>query len=76
MYDFADPVAPEQSSASSDVEASSSSSTSTTMAEASQPSLNEEMTQVMDQLGRFWGGVRKQVRNKDILLFLSNSIRP
>jgi hypothetical protein len=26
-----------------------------------QQSLNEEVTQVIGQLGRFWGGVRKQV---------------
>lgn len=25
-------------------------------------SLNEEVTQMFSQLGRFWGGVRKQVR--------------
>ena len=27
----------------------------------SQPSLNEEVTEVIGQLGRFWGGFRKQV---------------
>lgn len=26
-----------------------------------QPSLNEEVNQVIGQLGRFWGGFRKQV---------------
>lgn len=28
---------------------------------AAQPSLEEEITQVVGQLGRFWGGFRKQV---------------
>jgi len=28
---------------------------------AEQPSLNEEVNQVIGQLGRFWGGFRKQV---------------
>src|SRR6267143_6451763 len=28
---------------------------------AQQPSLNEEVNQVIGQLGRFWGGFRKQV---------------
>jgi len=27
-----------------------------------QPSLNEEVNQVIGQLGRFWGGFKKQVR--------------
>ena len=27
------------------------------------PSLNEEVTEVIGQLGRFWGGFRKQVRH-------------
>lgn len=27
-----------------------------------QPTLNEEVNQVIGQLGRFWGGFRKQVR--------------
>ena len=29
---------------------------------AAQPTLNEEVNQVIGQLGRFWGGFRKQVR--------------
>jgi hypothetical protein len=28
---------------------------------AEQPSLNEEVNQVIGQLGRFWGGFRQQV---------------
>ena len=28
---------------------------------ANQPSLNEEVNQVIGQLGRFWGGFKKQV---------------
>ena len=31
------------------------------MAEQASPSLNEEVTEVIGQLGRFWGGFRKQV---------------
>jgi hypothetical protein len=30
------------------------------------PSLNEEVTEVIGQLGRFWGGFRKQVRHSII----------
>ena len=75
LYDFTDPVIPEQSSAPSSVEGSSSSSLSTAMEETSQPSLNDEVTQVIHQLGRFWGGVRKQVRYEIDPLFSSNSIR-
>ena len=29
---------------------------------AQQPTLNEEMNEVVGQLGRLWGGFRKQVR--------------
>ncbi len=29
-----------------------------------QPSLNDEVNQVFGQLGRFWGGFRKQVRSR------------
>lgn len=44
-------------------------STSTTTASpttSAQPTLNDEVTQVIGQLGRFWGGFRKQV---GIMLF-------
>jgi hypothetical protein len=41
----------------SEIAASSSNSAHTT-----QPTLNEEVSQVMGQLGKFWGGFRKQVR--------------
>ena len=29
-------------------------------------SLNEEVNQVIGQLGRFWGGVRRQVRRRNV----------
>ncbi|KAF8532546.1 hypothetical protein JB92DRAFT_3138317 [Gautieria morchelliformis] len=57
IYDFTEPGQP---NGPSNVDASSSSSLSTATEETSQPSLNEEVTQVIGQLGRFWGGVRKQ----------------
>jgi hypothetical protein len=44
---------------------SSSSGTSTPQPQVAaepSPSLNEEVTEVIGQLGRFWGGFRKQVR--------------
>lgn len=49
---------PNESSSSS----SSSLSSTNNVANAPAASLNEEVTQVFSQLGRFWGGVRKQVR--------------
>ena len=36
-------------------------------AEQSSPTLNEEVTEVIGQLGRFWGGFRKQVRHRNTL---------
>lgn len=50
---------PDQNAAS----ASGSSSTEQTASTSAspQPSLNEEVNQVIGQLGRFWGGFRKQV---------------
>ena len=37
--------------------------------DANQPSLNEEFNEVVGQLGRFWGGFKRQVR--DILVPLN-----
>lgn len=37
-------------------------STPPTVEQQPEQSLNEEVTQVIGQLGRFWGGFRKQVR--------------
>jgi hypothetical protein len=31
--------------------------------DANQPSLNEEFNEVVGQLGRFWGGFKRQVRD-------------
>lgn len=61
LYDFTI-QASDKTSSPYNAEASSSLSSSTVTAETSQPSLNEEVTQVMGQLGKLWGGVRKQVR--------------
>ena len=44
-------------------------STPPTSARQSEQSLNEEVSQVIGQLGRFWGGFRKQVYTN--LSFLS-----
>ncbi|KAF8590902.1 hypothetical protein K439DRAFT_1381278 [Ramaria rubella] len=60
FYDFTVPADSQTSPSQSDARASSSSSTAAISADNPQPSLNEEVTQVFGQLGRLWGGVRKQ----------------
>ncbi|KAF8530533.1 hypothetical protein BU17DRAFT_35641 [Hysterangium stoloniferum] len=57
LYDFDVPVVSE--SKPTNIEESSSSFSSTTTTTPT-PRLNDEVTQVFGQLGRFWGGVRKQ----------------
>jgi hypothetical protein len=44
---------------------------SSTPSQSNQPeqSLNEEVNQVIGQLGRFWGGFRKQVSSEPCLSF-------
>jgi hypothetical protein len=46
-----------------DISASSAGS-STPPPDQSQQTLNEEVNQVMGQLGRFWGGFRKQASSQ------------
>lgn len=41
---------------------------STTPTQEPEQSFNEEVSQVIGQLGRFWGGFRKQARNSAHLL--------
>ncbi|KZT43485.1 hypothetical protein SISSUDRAFT_978243 [Sistotremastrum suecicum HHB10207 ss-3] len=58
LFDFETTTAP--SPKPSDASGSSSSEQPSSSAASPQPSLNEEVNQVIGQLGRFWGGVRKQ----------------
>ncbi|KIJ40944.1 hypothetical protein M422DRAFT_32059 [Sphaerobolus stellatus SS14] len=57
LYEYTVPTPPPEPS--SNLEASSSSLESSART-ITQPSLNEEVTQVIGQLGKFWGGFRKQ----------------
>ncbi|KZV95935.1 hypothetical protein EXIGLDRAFT_734222 [Exidia glandulosa HHB12029] len=62
VYDFTDrpTTAPTANTVTSEASTSSSASATTSDAPPAQPSLEEEVQQVLGSLGRFWGGVRKQ----------------
>jgi hypothetical protein len=69
LYDFDIPVASDNKLPNAEASSSSSSSTTSTP----QPSFNEEVTQVFGQLGKFWGGVRQQVRTPFSQLIASDT---
>lgn len=61
LFDIAEQIQEDERRASLDQPGSSRPSTSAP-AQTNQQSLGEEVNEVIGQLGRFWGGFQKQVR--------------